>query len=140
MILISTFKQNDPYHVELKNKIYSLGAWKDSFTVTGFIESSKVADILMASDAVLLPFRTETTLRNGSVFAAMLQGTPIVTTSKNRQGYEPELNIFFNKPNDIFGMKSSLNELISNKTIKKRTNLLTWRDIAKMHVKFYDKF
>lgn len=138
VVLICSFKEYDPYHKELKNKINSFEEWKGSFTITGFIESEKVADILMASDIVILPFRTETTLRNGSVFAAMLQGTTIVTTSKNRTGFDKDNNIYFNKPDDIDAMSLDLDDILSKKTIKKKANLLTWRDIAKMHVKLYD--
>ena len=138
VVLICSFGEHDAYHKELKNKINSFEEWKGSFTITGFIESEKVADILMASDIVLLPFRTETTLRNGSVFAAMLQGTTIVTTSKNRTGFDKDNNIYFNKPDDIDGMSLDLDDILSKNTIKKKANLLTWRDIAKMHVKLYD--
>ena len=70
---MTTFSDNNSYHRELKDKIYSYKEWNNNFSITGFINADEVADTLMASDVVLLPFRTETTLRNGSVFAAMLQ-------------------------------------------------------------------
>lgn len=140
VVLICSFKEQDSYHIELKNKINSFEEWKGSFTITGFIDSKKVADILMASDIVLLPFRTESTLRNGSIFAAMLQGTTIVTTSKNRRGYDQENNIYFNEPDDIHGMSKDLDDIFSKPTNKKKANLLTWRDIAKKHIKLYENF
>ncbi len=97
-----------------------------------------MADLLMASDLVLLPFRTQTSLRNGSVFAAMLQGTTILTTSRDRSGYDSHLNTYFQKPDDIDGMKNILNQIFKKELAKKKSKLLTWRDIAKKHVELYN--
>lgn len=138
IILITTFSEKDPYHQELKRKIESYESWKESYSITGFLKEEKVADLLMASDLVLLPFRTQTSLRNGSVFAAMLQGTTILTTSRDRSGYDSHLNTYFQKPDDIDGMKNVLNKIFKKELAKKKSELLTWRDIAKKHVELYN--
>ena len=140
IILMTTFSDNNSYHRELKDKIYSYKEWNNNFSITGFINADEVADTLMASDVVLLPFRTETTLRNGSVFAAMLQGTTIITTSRKRKGYDSDLNIYFKEPDDIKGMKSVLDDVLSKRVFKKKSTLLTWRDIAKKHIELYDNY
>ena len=37
-------------------------------------------------------------------------------------------------------MKSVLDDVLSKKVFKKKSTLLTWRDIAKKHIELYDKY
>jgi glycosyltransferase involved in cell wall biosynthesis len=138
ILLITSFDNLNKYHNDLKKRIFSLVEWKNNYTITGFINKNEVASLLKAADCVILPFRTETTLRNGSIFAAMLQGSLIITTSKSKSGFNEKYNISYNNPDDINGMKKSLRSLIDIKKRKKTCTLITWKEIAKMHDELYN--
>jgi glycosyltransferase involved in cell wall biosynthesis len=49
-------------------------------TWTGFLASESVGAYLSAADVCCLPFRDGTSLRHGTLIAAVVQGLPIVTT------------------------------------------------------------
>ena len=111
--------------------------WKNQYTITGFLEQEAVADLLYTCDVVVLPFRTEVTPRNGSFLAARLQGTPILTTSKSRLGFDADECVYYCKPNDVEGMQNALKELLTLGLEKMPLQTFGWWEIAEEHVNLY---
>lgn len=139
VVLIATLDKDNSYQRSLSLYLDGLEGWEDSYTVTGFLHETKVADLLCAADVVILPFRTEVTPRNGSFLAARLQGTPILTTSKSRVGFDQNENVHYCSPEDIIQMKDSLQLLLDQNVPKKPLDTIGWKDIARHHVDLYFK-
>ena len=139
VVLIATLDKDNSYHRSLSLYLDGVEGWEDSYTVTGFLHETKVADLLCAADVVILPFRTEVTPRNGSFLAARLQGTPILTTSKGRVGFDQNENVHYCSPEDIVQMKDSLQLLLDRNVPKKPLDTIGWKDIARHHVDLYFK-
>jgi glycosyltransferase involved in cell wall biosynthesis len=99
---------NDEYSQMLRKKIESK-EWKDSVTVTGYLSDKEVADHLFASDVVILPFKEGSHDANTSTKAATIQGTYLITTSKEKNGYDNTKNIFYTTPGKIDEIKNALN-------------------------------
>lgn len=139
VLLIATFDQANRYHQTIIEHLKKLENWKNNYAITGFLKETEVADLLYTSDVVLLPFRTEVTPRNGSFLAARLQGTAIITTSKEKNGFDEKSNVYYCKPSDVESQRDKLYDISLSAPIKKPLNTFGWEEIAGDHVNLYEK-
>jgi glycosyltransferase involved in cell wall biosynthesis len=137
LALLCDLREDDPYQRMILERTQS-PAWEGKVRVTGFLPDGEVGKLLAASDAILLPFRNGVSIGNSSLHAAVAQGTFILTTSREKHGYDPSDNIYYARPGDIVEMKDALREYIGKKISRPRDYTKNiWRDIAASHLQFY---
>lgn len=137
LVLIGAIDEADPYHQSLRARALR-GDWAEKVSITGFLPSDEAARLLAAADAVVLPFRNGGGLWNTSLHGAALQGTFIVTTSHDKQGYDPDTNIFSASPGDISTMRHALQTYGGRRnTDDNIRNYATWDSIAEAHLQIY---
>ena len=134
IVLIGDLDMNDPYHKSLMKKT-ERAPWAGHVTVTGFMPPTEAARLLSAADAVVLPFQGGGGLWNTSLHSAAMQGTFVLTTSFDRQGYNSTENIYYAKPCDVEQMRSSLQNYAGRKI--DLPQLPDWDFISKAHVQLY---
>jgi glycosyltransferase involved in cell wall biosynthesis len=136
LLLICDLDPDDSYHAAILTHAES-PLWKGKCFVTGYLSSPEVAELLALSDAALFPFTGGTTARNGSVLAARLQGTFVVTTHKERRGYDSNEHTVYVAPGDITAMR----EAIDNHAGKRYVGVpavARWDEIANKHRDLYE--
>ena len=114
--------------------------WKGKVTITGFLSPNNAARLMAAADAVILPFREGGGEWNTSLHAAVLQGSFVITTSRDRNGYDPEHNVYYARLNDIREMRSALDG--HSGTRSERSNDMVkeeWQKIAVQHRLLYEE-
>ena len=87
----------------------SKAPWSAKVTITGFLPSREVAELLALADAVILPFRQGGGEWNTSIHGAVRQGSFVITTSRTRNGYDQQCNVYYAKVDDVQEMKLALN-------------------------------
>ncbi|MHB8846035.1 MAG: glycosyltransferase [Nitrospirota bacterium] len=137
VVFIGPFDDKDPYHRSLRDRAMT-GTWAGNATITGFLPPDEAARILAAADAVILPFRKGGGMWNTSLHGAALQGTFIITTSLEQQGYDETANIYYARQDDLATMQEALivyaGRRNSEENIRKFT---TWDDISNRHIHVY---
>lgn len=136
IVLICDLTETNPYHREILSLCESPN-WRGKVTVTGFIPSDNVADILAVSDAVVLPFPEGGGSWNSSISAALEQGTLVITTSDSEDDYDPVSNIFYCKPGDVESMARALVTYGGRKTKGLNSEGVGWARIADEHLQVY---
>jgi glycosyltransferase involved in cell wall biosynthesis len=130
-------EEKDYYHRSILEKSRH-SPWKGKVTVTGFLPAEEVAQILASSDAVVLPFRDGGGLWNTSLHAALVQGTFVLSTSRDEHGYDRSRNLYFARPGDVSEMREALRkyvgERMSNQSLRSDGG---WEAIARAHVSVY---
>ena len=113
--------------------------WLGKVTITGFLPSGEVAGLLAAADAVILPFRDGGGEWNTSLHAAGLQGSFVITTSRDRNGYDSEHNVYYAKLNDVQEMRSALDGHAGTRR-EHSTDMVggEWHRIAVQHRSLYE--
>ena len=101
----------------------------------GFLAPEKVARTIKAADAVILPYREGGGVWNTSLSAASRQGTFVITTSAEREGYDADKNIFYARPGDIPAMRAALAAHAGRKI--EPADGHEWDDIAQAHIALY---
>lgn len=128
----------DPdYYQELQARV-SEAPWKGQVEFTGFLPDEESGGLLAIADAVVLPFRQGGGVWNSSIHAATVQGTPVVTTSREKNGLDAERQVYFARPDDVAEMRSALGQLAG----KRREDVIDrddWAEIADRHVTIYDR-
>jgi glycosyltransferase involved in cell wall biosynthesis len=112
--------------------------WLGKVTISGFLTAEAASKLLSVADAVILPFRTGGGEWNTSIHSAVLQGTLVITTSKNKIGYDILNNIHYSSIDDVASMKNALNDYAGTR----RTHRLSmddnqWKKIAYDHNVIY---
>lgn len=133
LLIVGGLDPADPYQrlvLELANSI----EWRGSVSLIGFQAPERVAALLAASDAALLPFSEGGGIWNSSIHAAVLQGTLVVTTSREGGGYDAERNIFFAQPDDISGMSEAIEAYMGRRG---KGGSGGWQDSAVAHIALY---
>lgn len=110
-LLIIGSLDNSEYSMLIQKKIWSNG-WVGNVTVTEYLDDKTIADLLFASDVVILPFREGSHEANTSTKAATIQGTYLITTSKERHGYDDKKNVFYAEPENNEEIKNALKKEI----------------------------
>lgn len=112
--------------------------WGGSVTFTGFLSDDDTADLLAAADAVVLPFRQGGGVWNSSIHAAVLQGTPVISTSTEQEGEDEARLVHFARPGDVAGMRAALDRLAGRRRpFDPEIDTDEWRHIAQQHLALY---
>jgi glycosyltransferase involved in cell wall biosynthesis len=137
LVLICELDQSDSYQASIIQLVES-PEWSGKCFITGFLEDQKVASILASADAAVFPFIDGSTPRNGSVLAARLQGTFVVTTHTHYRGYNPSEHTYYCAPGNVTEIRDALDGYVgqSNNTVP---IVATWEDIAHQHHRMYQK-
>ena len=136
VVVVGQLDPSDDYQRRILERV-TAPPWADRAVVTGFLEAPAVAEILAAADAVVLPFRDGAGEWNTSVHAAVAQGTFVVTTSRERRGYDPATNVFWVEPGDGIGMQQALSEHLGRRLSPAGGEQDPWRAIAGSHLDLY---
>ncbi len=137
LFLACELDPKDAYHKAILDRA-SEHPWANKVTVAGFLPAAEVATVLAAADAVVLPFRDGGGEWNTSIHAAVLQGTFVLTTSRNRRGYDASQNTYYASPTDLIDMRSALRTFCGKKVHPGDSDLVTeWKKIADAHLSFY---
>jgi glycosyltransferase involved in cell wall biosynthesis len=137
LMLICDLNSGDVYQESILRSI-NRAPWAGRATVTGFLPSDEVGQILAAADAVVLPFQTGGGLWNTSIRAAIAQGTFVLTTSCERHGYDSSENVYYARPDDVPDMREALRTFIGNRnneTVKDPSR--EWDSIACAHLSLF---
>jgi glycosyltransferase involved in cell wall biosynthesis len=137
LVLICELGMSDSYQASIIRLVES-PEWSGKCFVTGFLEDQKVASILAAADAAVFPFVDGSTPRNGSVLAARLQGTFVVTTHTHFRGYHDSEHIFYVAPGDAEGIREALDSYAGSR-FEGEPCLAAWDDIAARHLELYER-
>jgi glycosyltransferase involved in cell wall biosynthesis len=137
LVVIGDANQDHPYRRSLLERI-QCEPWSGKVTVTGFLPGEEAARLLAAVDAVVLPFRDGGGPWNTSLHAAALQGTFVLTTSRERHGYDPSSNIYYSQPGDVADMRAALRRYIGHRNAHPMTErYASWEAIAQAHTNLY---
>jgi glycosyltransferase involved in cell wall biosynthesis len=137
IVLIGDMRKDDPYHRSILDRLQR-EPWCGKATGTGFLPDGEVARVLAASDAVVLPFRDGGGMWNTSLHGAALQGTFVLTTSRERHGYDEGHNIYYAHPNDIEDMKEALDSYLGRRNSEENIDqFITWSTVAAQHAASY---
>lgn len=137
ILLICDLDSSDPYHKLILDHARD-SRWRGSVTLLGFQPVQELARLLAASDVIVLPFREGGGLWNSSLHGAAAQGTFILTTSRERNGFEPDNNVYYAKPGDYKGMRQALHEYSGRRNPHSSPKVrITWPEIAKSHLDLY---
>ena len=137
LVLICDLNPDNEYHRVILDRV-NQEPWLGKVTITGFLPADRVGRILAAADAVVLPFRDGGGIWNTSIHAAMTQGTFVLTTSRELQGYHVAANIYYAQPDDIADMRTAL--LTYGGRSRNETDedpASEWEAIADAHRAFY---
>jgi hypothetical protein len=109
--------------------------WAGGCTVTGFVPAAEAAEILACADAVVLPFEAGGGSWNTSLHGARLQGTFVLTTSREVRGYDARENVCYARPGDEAEMRSALGAHVG--TRREPADVPSWERVAAEHVAVY---
>jgi glycosyltransferase involved in cell wall biosynthesis len=137
LVLMCELNRKDEYHNTLFDRL-NREPWIGNVTVTGFLPSEDVARILGSADAVVLPFREGGGIWNTSIHAAVAQGSFVLTTAKDRHGYDLSKNIYYAACNDVEDMKYALQRYLGRRRFDIAADpTVDWDVIADAHRSFY---
>lgn len=135
IVLACDLDPSDPCHAAILEKTGN-ECWKRKSTVTGYLPPNEVGRILAAADAVVFPFREGGGDWNTSIRGAAAQGTFVLTTSRERNGFDAERNIFFAEPGNLAEMREALT-LHAGSRGPTQDPIVAWGSIAREHALFY---
>lgn len=136
LLLIGELSPTDPYHARLRALAES-GQWKGRVTITGFVEASEAGRLLAAADAAVFPHRGGGGSWNSSLHAASSQGTFVLTTSAERNGYDADANIYYAQPDAVDEMRRALLTHQGVRRAHATADQDPWREIARVHAEIY---
>lgn len=113
--------------------------WKGHADLLGPVGAEEAAQLLAASDAVVLPFEYGGGVWNTSIHAAVLNGAFVVTTSRSRNGYDGNAHIYYAKPGDTKEMAQALSDLFEGHYRQNVNQLMHdhWKVLAREHLELY---
>ncbi|MDF9296664.1 glycosyltransferase [Geobacillus stearothermophilus] len=139
ILLICELKENDKYHDKIR-KIINSSKWKGNVEVTGYLPDKEVANYLSIADMAVFPFIKGCSERNGSVLAARLQNTFVITTSFEKKGYFENERIYYVHPKSKKELEQAIVESRKHNIYHRKHSsslVKSWSEIAKMHVDVY---
>jgi glycosyltransferase involved in cell wall biosynthesis len=122
-------------------------------TWTGFLASESVGAYLRAADVCCLPFREGTSLRHGTLIAAIVHGLPIVTTvstALHPRDALPRLvseqNVMLVPPNDPAALVAAIERLLAEPGLRQTlgdgaralAHYFQWEAISRETLKLYE--
>lgn len=135
IVLICDLNPSDVYQSNIIQLAES-ESWKGSCLITGYLPDIEVAEVLDSADVAVFPFIAGSTPRNGSVLAARLQGTPVITTHKLLRGYNASEHVFYVAPGDLDGMRHAI-DCCRGKCPDGLRSVISWNEIATRHYYLY---
>jgi glycosyltransferase involved in cell wall biosynthesis len=136
LVLICDLDRETLYHKKLL-KLVASEKWRGKAFVTGFISPEEAGIILSAADAAIYPFLNGVAWRNTSVLAARIQGTFVLTTSRERCGYIEEDNSYYAAPGDCTDMRAGLRKFAGQRSGENARQSTDWEEIADAHIRLY---
>ena len=137
VVIVGAMSDDDPYHRSILNLSES-DAWKGKTSITGFLPGEEASRIIAALDALVLPFKGGGGEWNTSIHSAVAQGTFVLTTSMEREGYDERSNIFFARPDDLDSMRQALDRYAGTRgRVDVGAFSEKWSAIARSHVALY---
>lgn len=136
LLLIGELSERDPHHARLL-ALAASPKWRGRVTVTGFVPAADAARLLAASDAVVFPFMGGGGNWNTSVHAATSQGSFVLMTSTERNGYDAAANIYYARPGAIDEMRRALALYSAARNPRPETAEETWLAMAAAHQELY---
>lgn len=137
LVLMCELDPKDSYQASIIRFVEST-EWRGKCFITGYMGDQAVASILASADAAVFPFVRGSTPRNGSVLAARLQGTFIVTTHAEFRGYNKTEHTFYVAPGDVVGIREAITTY-SGISFDGVPAVATWDDIAIKHYDLYER-
>ena len=140
-IVIVGESHDDPHYFSKIKTLATSDPWAACTTMAGFVATDAIANLLMAADVVVLPFVEGGGNWNSSISAAVLQGTPVVTTSVACHGIDDTGQIYFARPNDIEDLRYGLQLVDADRAISSREQPARndWLRIGDHHMAVYEK-
>jgi glycosyltransferase involved in cell wall biosynthesis len=135
LVMVFDLCRDNSYHQSLLKKIEQMNIGT-RISIIGYLPDTKLAEIMAAADAVVLPFRDGGGDWNTSIDSAVSQGVFVLTTSLERRGYDSSMNTFFVAPGEVNEMVSALQHYAGTH-IQCETADEKWGEIAKRHVTIY---
>ncbi len=136
LVLICDLDPSDGYHRTILKKA-GQPPWAGKVRITGFLESEDAGRVLAASDAAVFPFRDGGGGWNTSLHGAMAQGTFVLTTSREKNGYFPGDNVYYARALDAEEMRAALKSHIGERR-PPNPSTREWDGIAGRHVRLYE--
>jgi glycosyltransferase involved in cell wall biosynthesis len=112
-------------------------AWRGRVTVMGFLPTADAARTIAAADAVVLPFVSGGGEWNTSIQSAQVQGTFVLTTSVERNGYDESCNTYFSAPGDTDSMRAALRLYVGRRLQQGVAGDQLWSSICDAHLDLY---
>lgn len=118
-----------------------------SVTFTGYVDSERVSELLLASDVCVLPFNHGASLKSGSLLAALAHGLPVLTT--RTEATTDELkdgeNVLLVPPRNPAALAAGLERLLTSEALRARlaqgaralSSRFSWKRIADEHINLY---
>lgn len=138
MVIIGALDDQTPYHRMIVERA-ERPPWNGRVCLAGYCSPAETATLLASADAVVLPFRDGAGEWNSSIHAAVLQGTPVVTTSTPASGivgFDEDRLIDYRLPGDIEGMRAGLDRVAGLRG-QVAAGVDEWQRIAVAHLAAY---
>jgi glycosyltransferase involved in cell wall biosynthesis len=135
IVLACDLDPSDPCHAAVLERTRN-PRWDGKTSVTGFLPPEELGGVLAASDAVVFPFRDGGGDWNSSIQGAAAQGTFVLTTSRERSGFDAERNMYFAEPGNLGEMRAALARHAGHRG-PAQDPAPAWNAIAHDHVVFY---
>jgi glycosyltransferase involved in cell wall biosynthesis len=135
LLLACDLNHDNAYHRTLLDLISSLKI-ASKISILGFLPDRELSIILAASDAIVLPFRDGAQDCNTSIDGAIAQGTFVLTTSTDHNGYNKDKNIYYAGLGDVSEMANAIEKYAGHRTLCNQTES-KWRNIATQHLEIY---
>lgn len=135
-LIISQLNSNDQYHSYLR-RFFEKEGLLGRITITGFLQPIEVAKRLYVADVCIFPHVRGVSPKSTSFLAAISQGVFTIATSKKRQGYNPEKNLYYVAPGDTAKMIKAIDKYAGRRIKPDFEILPNWYSIALEHRHFY---
>jgi glycosyltransferase involved in cell wall biosynthesis len=137
-IVIAGAPDVDPDYRASLEALAAQPPWNGEVRFAGYMPDAAVADLLAAADVVVLPFLRGGGTWNSSIHAAVLQGTPVVSTSTEWTGFDEDNNLYLARPGDVADMRAGLDRVAGKRrAIDRDATGEQWRRIAEDHLAVY---
>lgn len=136
LVMLCSLDRRNPYEASIAEMLEG-EPWNSCSRATGFLAPEEVARALAASDAAVFPFTRGVASRNASVLAARSQGTLVITTSRDRRGYDPGDHTYYAAPGAVDEMRAALRERAGRRKEDFIDTGTQWAAVARQHADVY---
>lgn len=138
LVIAGAVPEDGRYLAVLQNRA-SRPDWSGLVCFEGEVSADYAANLLAVADVVVLPFESGGGEWNSSLLAAKINRAFVVTTSRNRRGYESETDTYYACPGDNKEMAEALRKKFSGGFHPARTDGSEddWQRVARQHLTIY---